>query len=183
MKNNSSNKAKNSIIDVFDGSFKYDNDVLNKHDYYTQYHTTVKTLEKTIENNCTGRVNLPEFKVVEAIDLDNLEKILKKGGYREKTCDTCIGISKESDQKSPRILLIEFKLNLKNPINQSSDEIKDKINYSKQLMQNEHINIYNKTIIIIPEKNFEIARKTIMKGLNNRWDVICHKIDDLRKLL
>lgn len=183
MKKNCSSKAKNSIIDVFDGSFKYDNNVLKQHKYYKQHKTCIKTLERIIVKDYNGIINSSDLGVVEAIDIDELEVFLKQGGDRKETCDTCIGISKRSNQKSPKILLIEFKLNLEKPNNQSSREIEGKINYSKQLIQNEYINIHNKTIIIIPDKNFEIDKGTLMRRLNNRKDVICHKIDDLRKIL
>ncbi len=78
------------------------------------------------------------FDDVLVIDLDCVEKQTAKKERRnqQKTMDITFAINPLNKQQLTEMLLVELRLNFKNPSNIKRQELTDKINHSKQLLNN-----------------------------------------------
>lgn len=93
------------------------------------------------------------FKDDIVLDLDKIEKNLAKRGKRDKnmTMDVYFGIS--NNNRNKKIVLIDFKFNVKNPGNLGREELEGKVKSSKAIIGsemsicNEYFFIFNSNVI------------------------------------
>lgn len=105
-----------------------------------------------------------------AISLDEAEIALRKSSP-SPTMDIALGVIKRgtsANPKSKKIVLCEFRFNYKKPKNIDGKNIKNKINYSKSLVQNGYFgSIHNKFYFLFDKKVVAQALHHIGRLFNN----------------
>lgn len=127
----------------------YDNDILRKHSLYPH---CCNTLQNVSNRDYPNRYSFnPQ---IECLDIDPYEKKIHSG-HPNNTMDAVIGICSCRNDRlkiSPRLLLIELRMNYKNIRNLSVSEINEKVDYTKMLLGAEiplekiHYFIYDRSI-------------------------------------
>lgn len=127
----------------------YDNDILRKHFLYSH---CCNTLQDVSNRDYPNRYSFTPQ--IECLDIDPYEKMIHSS-HPNKTMDAVIGICscRNGKQKiSPRLLLIELRMDYKNIRNLSVSGINEKVDYTKTLLGAEiplekiHFFIYDKSI-------------------------------------
>jgi len=105
------------------------------------------------------------------ISLDDAEKGSRKGD-RSKTMDIALGVINRGTSKKPknkRILLCEFRFNYKNVKNISATEIKNKIDYSKELLKTNYDSSIDMNTYFLFKKNiYQQARSELSRRMSGR---------------
>lgn len=127
------------------------------------------------KEGCKSRV----FKEETCLNLDEIEVFKAKKERRNKrsTVDAAIGLKKLSISK---ILLLDFKFNVKSPRNINRREIDSKIEYSKTLFT-DGIQFYNTIYLIFQKEIKNEAISHIRRLYQNKKYVIALDIEELKK--
>lgn len=127
----------------------FDNVVLQKHSLYSSCSNTLQNVSnRDYPNKYSFNQN------IECLDVDTYEKTIHAGSFNN-TMDAVIGVCTARNDKtkvSPRLLLVELRMDYESTNNLSSSEMNKKVSYTRTLLGAEinieqtHLFIYDKCI-------------------------------------
>lgn len=143
---------------------KYCLNTTSTHPLANTYNQHLQSLTKIFQSEGYRGVNL--FLHEKAINLDQVEKekSCKEKRSPNATMDFSIGLSK--DDKNKKMLLVELKLNIKNPGNISKSELDNKMKNSVMLLSQD-IPILQEKIILFQLALVQQARRIVARLYNN----------------
>jgi len=116
------------------------------------------------------------------IDLDavELQRAQRQGRDRTSTCDNAVGVLINAN---PRMLLIEYKLNIRNTCDSvSQQELDSKVAGSIALLSQEP-SVYKTSYIVFTDKIVNQAYNKLRRFKGNRREYIAVTIQKLKELL
>ena len=130
------------------GGWIYNNEVVRGHSIYPVCHSTLNAVSRRDYGNTYSF--RPD---IECLDMDTYEKNVLRKGQPDCTVDAVIGISTYENNRvsSPRLLLVELRMDYDNIKNLSKTAMENKVIYTKKLLGRK-VAIELKSIFLFKEK-------------------------------